>query len=191
MTAFSSGYRTVAWPEGLDTALPNAGWVVLRCSARHEKRVTSGLRLANLSHLLFLERRKHTYSRGRKEETEVPLLGGYVFAIIPQGKTVEIFYRVSGVVGLMEVKDQGTFREELATLCRMVANQPTNLVVLPELQPGRTVRVISGVFAGCKGIIACRNKVWSLIVNLPLLGGSIASEINVDCLELDESDEKG
>lgn len=188
MTSFSAGYRTICWPAEMEQDLPRTGWVVLRCSARHEKRITSGLRLAGLSHLLFLERRQHTYSRGRKEEREIPLLGGYVFAVLPQGMEPERFYKVSGVVGMLLVKDQATFREEIITICRMVANQPSNLVVLPELQPGRTVRVTSGVFSGCKGIIACRDKVWSLIVNLPLLGGSIATEINVDCLELDESE---
>lgn len=163
-----------SWPPGFENALPLDHWVVAHARPRQEKRLADDLERLGQPGCLFLERRRRHYPGKGVQESLVPLLGGYLFLHLGRQHDLEPIYRTGRVLRLIQVPAPALLAEELGALRRLVEATPLPLQVRPELVPGRMVEVRRGVFAGCQGIIRRRQGLTELVVNLDVLGHSVA-----------------
>ena len=115
---------------------------------------------------------------------QVPLLGGYLFIHLPRERR-HLAYETGRVARLIDVADPLRLRSDLEDLRRLLSAAPQQqLIVRPELVPGKRVLVTSGLFDGCYGVIERRKDTMYLVVNLPLLGRSVATVIPMSLIEL-------
>lgn len=162
-----------AWPPGLADQLPEGPWTVAHVKPRQEKLFASNLRRLGLAGVLFLERRVRTYPHKGTQQSTVPLLPGYVF-IVADPAAYEAIYATDRVVRLITVREPAGLRSDLSDLVALVTRADTQLVVRPELVPGATVEMRVGSLAGLRGVIARRKGRTELVVNVRMLGTSVA-----------------
>ncbi len=178
-TVTTSGVM-LAWPDGFAAALPRSGWVVAHAKPRTEKKLAEDLLRLGIAGCLFLERRIKRYPGKGVQESQVPLLGGYLFVHLGEGRDPEPVYRTERVVRLIRVPDPGRLADDLAALQRLIEGAQRPLVVRPELMPGQVVTIASGVFSGCRGVIVRREGAAELVVNIEALGHSVAVRMGAD-----------
>lgn len=168
------------WPPQVIDDLPDSAWQVLLARPRQEKLLRQDLQRLNIPNLLFIEHRVRAYAKGM-QRFQVPLFGGYVFAALSREQR-DVAYRTERVAWIIDVCDPAELAEHLRSLisllaCHRTAAGELPLVIRPELVPGVTVRISLGTFAGCTGVVTRRCDATTLVVNLPLLGHSVAATI--------------
>ena len=84
------------------------------------------------------------------------------------------------LVFLMLIADLNRVRK-----CELLAGE-RKVIVNPGIQPGKTVLITSGSFAGTEAVVLRRRKELHVIVNLPILGQHCDCEFKADELELIE-----
>lgn len=151
---------------------------------RQEKRLAADLQFSHVPGLLFLERRVRRYAGKGTQESLVPLLGGYVFAHLPPGQR-HVLYDTKRIVRLIDVSQPDILADDLRALIRLVEATTDPLLVRPELITGTRTRITRGVFAGCMGIVVCRRDTRELVVNLTLLGTSVAVTLPAEFAQQD------
>ena len=172
-----------AWPAGLLDQLPEGPWAVAHVKPRQEKLLASNLRHFGLPSVLFLEHRVRTYVRHGVQTSEVPLLPGYLFVVAPE-QSYDDIYRTDRIVRLMTVREPTGLVRDLTDLIALVTRADAALVVRPELIPGTVVELSSGSLAGLRGVILRRKGRCELVVNVHMLGTSVA----VACTSSDIAD---
>jgi transcription antitermination factor NusG len=88
------------------------------------------------------------------------------------------------VVRVIEVPRPDELARDLRSLCQLVAASDAPLQVRPELTPGKRVEITAGTFAGCSGVISRRQGQIELVVNLEMLGTSVAVTLPANLAEL-------
>jgi transcription antitermination factor NusG len=171
------------WPSGFCRELPAEHWLVVHAYPRQEKKLIAELRARRLPGCAFFQRRVRHYPGKGTQESLVPLLGGYVFVAVPIGQR-EAIYATRRVVRIIEVPRPGELARDLRHLCALVAADHAPLLVRPELVPGKRIEITTGTFAGCAGVIARRQGQVELVVNLEVLGTSVAVTLPADLAEL-------
>ncbi len=175
--------QVLAWPLGFADALPGDYWHVAHARPRQEKLLAHDLKRRGVPGLLFLENRTRTYEKS-VQTFQVPLLGGYLFVHLPRERR-DLAYDTGRIARLIDVADPERLRQDLDALKRLIAaTEEGQLVVRPELVPGKLVWITSGLFSGCQGVIQRRKDNTELVVNLPLLGCSVATSIPLAIAEL-------
>ena len=181
--AVSTSTEVYTWPFGFGSVLPQDHWQVAHALPRQDKRLAEDLARRRIAGLTFYENRARTYTKGT-QHFQVPLLGGYLFVHLPRERRHEI-YDTGRVARVIDVADPLRLAEDLATLRNLLeAAGDAPVIVMPELVPGKVVYIRSGTFAGCKGIIIRRKENAHLVVNLPILGQSVATVIPLATAEL-------
>ena len=159
--------------------------MVGHCYPRCERKVISLLEKLGISSLGLFEKRVRRYRGKGTQVGLVPLLGGYIF--IHAGHSLkETLWQTGKIVRLLEPPETSVFSKELAALCAMVSASKGQVVVRPELVPGKTVVVRHGTFAGCRGVVRRRATALELVVNIDLLGHCVAVSIAADAVEADD-----
>lgn len=166
-----------AWPPGFaDGELPGHDWLVVHARPRQEKLLATELGRLRLPGLLLYERRISRHAGHGKREFLVPLLGSYIFVNATEHAR-EPIYATSRTVSILTVRQEASFTRDLADLIALVRRASGPLLVSPELVAGMRVMVTEGSFAGLHGIIVRRQGLDRLVVNLPVLGTSVAVEL--------------
>lgn len=171
------------WPIGFGEVLPTDHWLVLHALPRQDKRLIWDLKQRGIAGVAFYENRVRHYEKST-QTFHVPLLGGYLFAHLPRERRHEV-YDTGRIVRIIDVADAAGLANDLTALARLleaVGDGP--LAVRPEIVVGNTIRVASGMFAGCTGIVVRRKANVQLVVNLPVLGQSVATVIPLAFAEL-------
>lgn len=151
-----------------------ARWFVVHCLPRQEKRLADDLRRHRIGRALFLERRLRRYPGKGVQESLVPLLGGYLFVDGGERERM-IVYDTGRAVRVLPVPRPDQLAQDLRQLTVLLTAVPAApLVVKPEIVPGDTVTLVSGVFAGCTGIVVRRQGCEELVVNINALGTSVS-----------------
>ena len=96
----------------------------------------------------------------------------------------QTIYDTRRVVRVIEVPRPNELTRDLKHLCSLVSASDAPLQVRPELTPGKQVEITAGTFAGCAGVIARRQGQIELVVNLEMLGTSVAVTLPADFAEL-------
>ncbi len=168
------------WPTGLADDLPQRPWVVVHARPRQDKLLACHLRRLGLPGLLFLERRERTYPRQGVQISLVPLLPGYLF-ILADPMDHDTIYSTERVVRVMAPQESGELRSDLLDLIALTRGSDAPVQVRPELVPGRPVVLRAGSLAGLQGVVVRRQGHCELVVNVRMLGTSVA----VSCDEAD------
>jgi transcription antitermination factor NusG len=170
------------WPEDVLDGTAKEPWLVAHANPRQEKRFVEDARAKGIPGCIFLERRLRRYHSKGIQESVVPLLGGYLFLRCGRERQEEIF-RTNRIVRLMDVDEPAVLREELRNLRTLVTATTDELMVRPEIHVGDEVSITFGAFEGFKGIVVRREGISELVVNLPLLGSSVATRLPADLAE--------
>ncbi len=171
------------WPEGFSKALPDDRWLVVHAYPRQEKRVIADLRSRKLPGCAFFERRLRHYPGKGTQESLVPLIPGYLFVRAGR-EEYDAIYGTNRVVRIIDVPRPRELVDDLRNLISLVTASAAPLVVRPELVPGKRISITSGTFAGCSGVITRRSHDYELVVNLEMLGTSVAVTLPADYAEL-------
>ena len=173
----------VDWPPGFSSTLPDDRWLVVHAYPRQEKKVIEELRRRKQPGCAFFERRLRHYPGKGTQESLVPLIAGYLF-VCGAREDYDAIYATKRVVRIIEVPRPKELVTDLRNLITLVTVSLTPLVVRPELVPGKRISITSGTFAGCSGVIARRSHDYELVVNLEMLGTSVAVTLPADYAEL-------
>ncbi|MCF7855526.1 MAG: hypothetical protein K9N51_12060 [Candidatus Pacebacteria bacterium] len=163
-------------------------WTAVHTRPRCEKIVAKYCCRHNINHYLPLRRRAKRYQR-RTVETFLPLFPGYVFVQVSAEQRSVVMH--SGrVAALLPTDDASEIRliEELRTIQAMEnATLAAELVVQPELVPGKPVLITKGPLQGTNGIVERRHHKTRVTVNVDLLGQSVS--VDLDMEEVNAEDE--
>jgi transcription antitermination factor NusG len=162
-----------SWPEGLLSALPVGPWLVVHARPRQEKCLAAQLRNLGAPGVLFLQRRVRTYKGKGTQVSLVPLMPGYLFAPCGTGLR-DVLYATGRVVRLIDVHYAEELCQDITDLAALVSRAESPLIVRPELQPGMRVELTRGSLAGMSGIVVRRKGRYEVVVNVRMLGTSVA-----------------
>ncbi len=171
------------WPLGFGESLPTNHWQVLHALPRQDKKLMCDLRRRGLAGVAFYENRERTYKNGR-QNFQVPLLGGYIFANISREQRTDA-YDTGRLVRIIDVVDAYQLAQDLTALNKLltaILDRP--VIIIPQIVAGKTVLIKSGMFAGCSGVVLRCKSHLQLIVNLQVLGQSVATTIPLEVAEL-------
>ena len=159
-------------------------WVPVYTKPRCEKVAADYCRRHEITCYLPLMRRAKRYQR-RTVETFLPMFRSYMFAQLGAESRVQIVqsHKIVRVVDVTPEQEQGLVRE-LNDILRLEQLQVgTDLVVLPELQPGVPVVITEGPFKGMTAIVARRRSLTRVTVNIELLGQAVTAEMDIGEVE--------
>jgi len=161
-------------------------WTAVRTRPRCEKVVDTYCQRHRIPCYLPLRRRAQRYQR-RTVETFLPLFPGYVFVQI-DNETRSVLLQSHKIVTVLRIDavQERTLVAELGDVQLLErAALEAELVVQPEIVPGRPVRVRSGPLAGMSGIVQRRQQKTRVTVNVEILGQSVSVELDVGDVDVD------
>jgi len=170
-------------PAGLFHVPPERDWLIAHCKPRQEKCLCRELSQRGIPRGIFLERRLRRYPGKGTSESLVPLLGGYVFCIGNQAEH-ETIYRTERVARIIRVVDSNRLAQQLQMLALLLERTEGPMEVRPDIVVGTVVTITRGTLAGLSGVVVRRKASAQLVVNLTVLGTSVAVELPVETAEL-------
>ena len=162
-----------AWPSGLIDDLPAGPWLVAHARPRQDKLLAAYLAKRGPPGVQFLEKRTRRYPGKGVQVSEIPLMSGYVF-VAGSDEAFDVLYASERIVRILRVPDPVQLRQDLLDLARLITTVPGPLEVRPELQAGMRVQLSEGSLAGLSGVIVRRSGMSELVVNVHMLGTSVA-----------------
>ena len=175
-------------PEPFIVPRENHYWGFIYTRPRAEKKLAQRLIDMGIRSYLPLMKKMRKHNRG-KVITMIPMFTSYVFLEIPN-----LYYsnirRLPEVLTL-DLPEKPEIQEMLIAdlnrvrKCELLADE-RKVIVNPGIQPGKTVLITSGSFAGTEAVVLRRRKELHVIVNLPILGQHCDCEFKADELELIE-----
>ena len=161
-------------------------WTAVRTKPRCEKQLSRFAEVKNIPFYLPLLRRRKRYQR-RQVETLIPMFPGYVFVQIQRNNTDILFEsnRVAHILPVQSETEENRLIRELNDV-RVIelAELEKELIVNPDIIPGRPVLISEGPLRGCHGIVEKRDDRARVTVNLELLGNSVTAIMDLREVEL-------
>jgi len=164
--------------------VPGLTWVPVYTRPRCEKVVEDYCHRYGIPCYLPLLRRAKRYQR-RTVETFLPMFRSYLFAQLgtaSRGQLVQS-HKIIHVIEVTALQEVGLVRELNDVLRLERLQTATELMVLPELQPGQPVLISEGPFRGMTGIVQRRRSETRVTVNIELLGQAVTAEMDVGEIE--------
>ncbi len=159
-------------------------WTPIRTKPRQEKKLAQFCRTYRVATYLPLIKKVHRYDK-RKVTFSLPMLPGYVFCRI-DAPGFELLRKSNCVVYKIDVDvyAEKRLREDMRALHAFERLSGLQTIeVNPEIVPGTVIEVVRGPLRGSRGIVKGRKSHTMLVVNIELLGQSVAAEINAADLE--------
>ncbi len=161
-------------------------WTAVRTKPRCEKRLARFAEVRNIPFYLPLLRRRKRYQR-RRVETLIPMFPGYVFVQIQRSEANVLFEsnRIAHILPVQSEAEESSLIRELNDV-RVIelAELEKELVVNPDIVPGKPVLISEGPLQGCHGIVEKRDDRARVTVNLELLGNSVTAIMDLREVEL-------
>jgi len=165
-------------------------WTAIHTRPRCEKKVAEFAAGRGIINYLPLVKRRKRYQR-RNVETFVPMFTGYVFARLAEDER-EYLYQFQKVAYILPVRSAAEEEELVAQLCNVrtieLADLEKDVIVNPELVPGKQVVIAEGPLKGCRGVVERRGNRARVTVNLELLGSSVSTELNLEEINIEIDD---
>ncbi len=160
-------------------------WYAIFVKSRHEFVAFNELQLKRIEAFLPLIKRISQW-KDRRKLIEYPLFPGYVFVRVPSypGAFLEVL-KTRGVVAFVALepgKPTPAAPEEIASL-RLLIESGNDIDIYPHLKEGTRVRVKNGPLKYAEGILTKRENEYLFVVNIELLGRSLAVKICVHDIE--------
>ena len=167
-------------PSGTDSPFliplrPGADWLVLHSRPRCEKKLLDTCRHNHLPAYLPILVRRHVYG-GRVRHHSVPLFPGYLFCAADrdQRRFLEQNDQVANV--LVDARPE-ILRGQILHL-HAALNVGAAVEVLPYIVQGKTVRILGGMLKGTEGVVQHIKGRDRVVLNIELIGQSVAVEID-------------
>jgi transcription antitermination factor NusG len=144
-----------------------AQWWALYTLPRREKHLMRKLRGIGIPHYAPLVKRKSKSPSGRVRTSHVPLFAGYVFLLGDEARRYQAL-QTNCVSRWIEVKDPERLIRDLARIKRLIESEAP-LTPESRIEPGRRVRIRSGLLAGLEGTVVRRRGVDRLLVAVEFL----------------------
>ena len=158
-------------------------WYVLHTRPRCEKKAAKACLDLEIRHYLPLHKSKPRPRKGqRRYRFDVPLFPGYMFGCCNAQERYDLM-RSNFLVRTIEVVDQQQLLDELYGIY-LAAHSGADLTLYPKLRRGRRVQVVRGPLRGAVGRISARKGGFRLVLNVTILGASVAVEVDMDDVEL-------
>ncbi len=156
-----------------------SSWYVLHVKPRTEKKVVAYLASYGCFRYLPVYV-KVTKVQRRKVRTELPLFPGYVFTRLDADGRLKML-RTNLLVRTIPVARPREMIHQLRQIARMARGAPV-VYTGSQFKVGDLVRVTSGPFRGLEGYIRREGAAATIVVNLDILGQSVATSISPgDC----------
>ncbi len=163
---------------------PEPLWYAAQTRSNFERRIAAELAAKQIESYLPAYEEIHQW-KDRKKTIAVPLFPGYVFVRFVDRP--EIRLRVLQTAGVVRVLGQAGEIEPIPQTqieaVRAVVESRVKYRVHPLLREGKPVRVIRGPLTGLKGLLVHIKNEARLVVSVPLLGQSVAAEVNTRDVE--------
>jgi transcription antitermination factor NusG len=159
-------------------------WVALRTSAKWEKSLAAALERCRVPTFLPLMTKISVY-RSKRQATEVPLFGGYVFcseADFRANKAVPPAVR-NRIAQVLPPPDPEELRRELLGIAEFLAS---HRLVQERVygKPGDTVRIAGGLFAGQVGVIRLlKPRERKIVLEIKFLGVRLEVDVEEHLIE--------
>lgn len=182
--AHQSPTRIQWWPHP-PPALPGSRWCIAHVKPRQDKQFGQTIGASGgLSCCLLSASVRHYPGKGT-QTSWLPLLPGYVFVNLAADEMTDTsLYATGRCVRILRISQQDHFVAEFSNLLTLAEQAPTPLVVQPHLVPGTEIVIRQGTFAGCQGLVQRRQGVTELVVNLQVLGCSVATTLPAEWADL-------
>lgn len=164
-------------PKGFDSPDP---WHVLHVRPRCEKKTRHYCFRFGIDSFLPLREQTKVYQR-RKVTTRIPVFPGYLFATFPPELRTEVM-RSNMVAHILPAGDQRTLSDQLRQVDSALQVDPC-LGASHELARGQRVRITAGPFAGIEGVVQSMPRRTRVILNIEMIGQSIAVEVDASDIE--------
>ncbi len=161
-------------PEGCE-------WVILHCRPRAEKKAHRTFALEGAAMFLPLRKKEHRYG-GRLRTFWSPLFPGYLFGCFPF-KKVNSLRSSQYVANVLRVVDQPGLVHQLQQLQRAL-DTGNMLEVMPYLEKGKAVRIISGSMKGVEGIVEQVDKTTRVVISIEMIQKSVFMEVEGASIEV-------
>ena len=160
-------------------------WYAIYTKPRHEFVVHGELQKKGIESFLPTFKRLQQW-KDRKKFVEFPLFPGYLF--------VHVQHDSSAFLNVLKTRSVVTFIsstpgnpstvavEEIQSL-KLLLDSGEELDVYPNLKEGELIRVKRGPLRGAEGILTRKDEQYLFLVNVHLLGRSVAVKIYADELE--------
>jgi transcription antitermination factor NusG len=184
MLVVTHEYLIEAAPHDLPATIPKDGWFLVRVPIREERRVIERLKqLDGCEYLIIWDNATRHYSRSRKRLTTNPLLPGYVFVRSQRHERHDLFDHLRPVQELSDMRDHPDFSQELKEFCQLTQAAGGDITQRKGYAKGTLVEVVDGPLAGCRGRIVRENGTWEITVGLSIFGTTVASSIEITCVQ--------
>lgn len=161
-------------------------WFALYVKPRHEFLVQSEM-ASNGKEAFLPSVAKLRQWKDRKKLIDVPLFPGYLFArVVPEPEQLLALVRTRGVLKVLSaVPGQPTpVPQEQISALKTLLTSDKELDIHPELQAGKVVRIIKGIFKGVEGVVSRKGDQFLLHVNIAILGRCVTVKMFANDVEL-------
>ncbi len=170
-------------PRGSESM--EAEWYAVHVKSRHEFVVHDDL-LQKRQTVFFPSIQKLSQWKDRQKLIKFPLFPGYLFVQVRSSPCAFLdILKTRGVVAfvsLQQGKPTPILREEIDALKRMVACGK-EIDIYPSLKEGTKVRMKNGPLKHAEGIIAKRENQYLFVINIEILGRSLAVKLSACDIE--------
>jgi transcription antitermination factor NusG len=152
-------------------------WYALHTRSRHEKRIAERLVSQSLETFLPMHRSRHTWKNGVHAEVDLPLFPCYLFARASIHDRIRLLQH-PGVLGFAASSMKPTVipDEEISVL--RTATEGLKAEPHPYLSNGDAIRIVSGPFAGMKGILTRRKQEYRVVLSIEAIMRSVVVEVS-------------
>jgi transcription antitermination factor NusG len=159
-------------------------WYAIHSRSNFEKRIVRELERKGVHAYLPAYEEIHQW-KDRKKRVDLPLFPGYVFAHFTDGPATRL--HILQTAGVVRILGHGSgiepVPESQIDAVRTILRSGAAYSVHPLLRKGVRVRVVRGTLCGLEGVLARIKKQSRLIVSIPLLNQSVATEVNASDVE--------
>jgi transcription antitermination factor NusG len=170
---------------GTARVVRSPNWYAVYVKSRHE--FVAADELTRKGTEIYLPSiKKVSQWKDRKKQVEFPLFPGYVFVQVPvyPGAFLDVL-KTRGVVSFVSLEPgmpTPVSTDEINSL-RILVGTGRDLDVYPGLKEGMKVRVKHGPLAGVEGVLTRKEKEFLFLVNMELLGRSVAVKVTPQDIE--------
>ena len=163
------------------------GWLACYTRSRHEKRSAAVLEERGFEVFLPLVVQMRQW-RDRRKEVALPMFPSYVF--VRTG--TQHLHDVIAVPGIVSIVRAGTRPvlvadddiENVRKLARALVSGAEVPPAAPLLEAGRRIEIVSGPFAGIRGVVVEQHKRRRVLVGLEAIGQAVELDVEVTSLKL-------
>ena len=172
----------IIFPDKPIVEIPGT-WYVGHTKSRFEKTFAWDLQREGIAYFLPMIQRL-TFSGGRKRKGMMPLFPGYVF-FAGDEQTRVVALTTGRLCQVIPSADQKTLVREMDSL-RLALEKKVALDPYPCAVVGRRCRIATGPFEGVEGTVVQRDGQWKLVLQVSMLGQSIAMQVEPGMVEAAE-----